>query len=92
MARASVNTTVSLNRVDSKSMSEAQIYAVVEKMGDEVKKQQRVPVRLPVNVLDPDNNEPQYVCVNGYSFYIPRGKTVMLPMCVARLLRQQNVI
>lgn len=92
MGKLDANTTESLGRVDSKAMSESQINAMVEKMGAEIKSQPKVAVKLPINPFDADSKEPQYVCVNGYAFYIPRGKTVMLPMCVARLLRQQNVI
>lgn len=42
----------------------------------EKEKPTKVPVRL---VYDDDHKRPLFVCVNGISMKIPRGKTVMVP-------------
>ena len=85
------NTTASMDKADSKAMSNAEIESLVAKMGKEVQSQPRVPIRIPTNPYEPET-QPQYAAVNGYSFRIPRNKTVLVPLCIAQVLRQQKVI
>jgi len=75
----------------SKAMTDAQIDQVVRRMGDEVKNQPRVKVRLPINPYDP-SKEPQFVGINGYFLYIPRGVEVEVPQSIVDILVQQGAM
>lgn len=76
----------------SKVMNDAQIDRQLARMGEEMAKKPRFPVRIPINPLNDPKDQVQYVGINGYPFWIPTGVTVMLPKCVIEVLEQCHAL
>lgn len=72
------------------AMSEAQIDAILTKMGTAIKNSARRKVRLPPDPLNP--KQPREVGLNGYFFKIPCGEDVSLPEPIIEVLRNAGVL
>jgi hypothetical protein len=90
MAR-NTNTTETIRPNNLRDISDAEIDRSISKMGNEVKNEPRVPVFI---AEDPnaEKQEPQYASVNGYPFWIPRGREVYVPYSVYTILQQQRIV
>lgn len=85
------NTTETIKTNSLRDVSDAQIDRSIDKMGSDVKSEPRVPVFIP-NDPNAERQEPQFVGVNGYPFWIPRGREVMVPYSVYTILQQQRIV
>lgn len=85
------NTTETMKANSLRDISDAEIDRSINKMGNDVKNEPRVPVFI---AEDPsaERQEPQYASVNGYPFWIPRGREVNVPYSVYTILQQQRIV
>lgn len=90
MAKKATKTTEA-PMIDKKHVTDSDIDLMIRKMGDAVRKEPRMTVFIHA---DPsmDASEPQFVSINGYPFWIPRGREVSVPYSVYTVLQQQGVV
>ena len=86
-----MNTTETIRPNSLRDISDAEIDRIINKMGSEVKSEPRVTVFISENPND-KTQEPQFASVNGYPFWIPRGREVSIPYSVYTVLQQQRIV
>ena len=86
-----LNTTETIKPNSLRDISDIEIDRSIDRMGADVKNEPRVPVFVPE---DPNAQvqEPQFASVNGYPFWIPRGREVYVPYSVYTILQQQRIV
>ena len=72
-------------------MTDAQIDAISESVGDTLRKSDKVRIKIPIDQLN-KSDKVVPVCVNGHIYRINRGETVEVPAVVAEVLEQGGYI
>lgn len=76
---------------ETPKFTDKQLDGLAKVAGDEVNKQDKVKIRIPIDPLNKtDLIVP--VCINGYVWQIERGKSVTVPEVVADILSEAGYI
>ena len=73
-----------------RGVSDRDLDVQLKKLSDEIRKAPKVKIRLSKDPANPDGA--QYVAINGFALYIPRGVQVEVPYPIYQLLEQQGVV
>lgn len=89
MARPNLNVNTTETTNENRAMTQEQIDAIANKMGEELKKAEKIKVKLPI--ID-KNDLVVEVCLNGYNVLIKRGELVELPKPIVEILEHAGLL